>query len=173
MMSRMGEQRTPTAPTYADDFYAWTQHQAKLLRTLLRLDQSLPDDLDLEHVAEEIEDMGKAEVAQVKSLIRQILVHLIKAASEPTSQAAAHWGGEAMAFHADILDRYLPSMRQLIDMQPLWQRARIVAETALAARGVSPADLPKTCPFSVDEIVAPDFRFLQALGPIQPAAKQG
>jgi hypothetical protein len=168
MMSRMGEQRTPTAPTYADDFYAWTQHQAKLLRALLRLDQSLPDDLDLEHLAEEIEAMGRSEVAQVKGLIRQILVHLIKAASEPDSEAVGHWRAEAAVFHLDIFDHYAPSMRRVLDVQALWRGAMKVAAARLAEHGNSvDSRLPDQCPFTLAELLAEDFSFDEALARLQ------
>jgi hypothetical protein len=46
----------PGGPRYEDDFYAWTQHQAQVLRTMPVSDNRL----DREHVAEEIEDLGKS-----------------------------------------------------------------------------------------------------------------
>ena len=44
---------------YEADFYAWTRHQARELRRLKEL--RLNADLDLDHVAEEIEDLGSSE----------------------------------------------------------------------------------------------------------------
>ena len=85
----MGHHRSATVPSYDADFFAWTQHQAKLLRTLNRWRPDLPTGLDLNQVAEEIQELGSAELSSVKSLIRQMLVHLIKAASEPGSTAIA------------------------------------------------------------------------------------
>jgi hypothetical protein len=41
---------------YEEDFYAWTQQQAQALRRLRVGD----NDLDIEHIAEEIEDLGRA-----------------------------------------------------------------------------------------------------------------
>jgi uncharacterized protein DUF29 len=43
---------------YEEDIYAWSQHQARVLRGLAGSGLRLPNDLDLEHVAEEIEDVG-------------------------------------------------------------------------------------------------------------------
>ena len=43
---------------YEEDIYAWSQHQARVLRGLAGSGLRLPDDLDLEHVAEEIEEVG-------------------------------------------------------------------------------------------------------------------
>ena len=53
----------PDGPRYDDDFYAWTQHQAQVLRTLRTRDNRF----DREHLAEEIEDLGKSERDAVRS----------------------------------------------------------------------------------------------------------
>ena len=47
----------PDGPRYDDDYYAWTQYQAEVLRTMRRADNRL----ERERVAEEIEDLGKSE----------------------------------------------------------------------------------------------------------------
>ena len=47
----------PDGPRYEDDFYAWTRHQAEVLRTMPVSDNRF----DREHIAEEIEDLGKSE----------------------------------------------------------------------------------------------------------------
>ena len=156
----MNQHRTADAPDYEEDFYAWTQHQAKLLRVLGRIQVELPDGLDIAHVAEEIECLGSAELNAVRSLIRQILVHIIKAASAPNSRAMAHWRTEAGAFNADVIDRYAPSMRQSVDIQRLWTRALKNAELGLQEHGGSVAShIPAECPFAVSEIVDENFDF--------------
>jgi hypothetical protein len=160
----MGHSRSTAAPDYDADFFAWTQHQARLLRSFRKWAADLPPEIDFAQVAEEIEDLGKAELNAVKSFVRQILVHLIEAASDPRSQALAHWRSEATSFHADLLDRYEASMRQRIDIDALWQRARGVADAVLGEHGSTiAAGIPEECPFSVADIVAPHFRFDDAL----------
>ena len=158
------QQRPHIAPDYDEDFFAWTRHQAKLLRTLDRRRPDLPAGLDLKQVAEEIQDLGSAELNSVKSLIRQILVHLIKGASEPASTALGHWRTEATTFHFDMLDAYTPSMRRLIDMEKLWGRALKLADLGLSEHGSSgSAEVPAECPFSVEDLVAEEFSFDAAL----------
>ena len=44
------------AELYEDDFFAWTQLQAKKLRRFARTRPNLP--IDLAHLAEEIADLG-------------------------------------------------------------------------------------------------------------------
>jgi hypothetical protein len=160
----MNEHPPGTALGYEEDFYAWTQEQAKRLRSLERLGRDLPVDVDLAHVAEEIEALGKAELRGVTSLIRLIFVPLLEAASVPDSDAVAHWRAEVTAFHIDMLDYWTPSMRQRIDVRDLWGRAREITDARLREHGSSlAADLPAECPFALKDIIAKDFRFDDAL----------
>lgn len=160
----MQQHQPRISPHYDDDFFAWTQHQANLLRTITRLRVELPAELDLDHVAEEIESLGSAELNAVKSLIRQIMVHLIKAASDPRADALAHWRTEATTFHIDMLDHYLPSMRQLLDMDQLWKRARLIADLKLNEQGLEiGAAIPEDSPFSLEDMTAAEFKYDEAL----------
>jgi hypothetical protein len=163
----MNELRS-TSTGYDEDFYAWTQHQAQLLRSLERLGPELPADIDLSHVAEEIEDLGKAELRGAKSLIRNIFVHLIKAASDPQADAVGHWREETALFHDDLPEYFAPSMRQLIDIQQLWRRALNRAELALRRHGGTVSlEAPSDCPYTLQEILAEDFDFDRALAKLR------
>jgi hypothetical protein len=49
-------------------------------------------------------------------------------------------------------------MRRLIDLEDLWQSARRIAEAKLRGFGVDGfPDLPRKCPFTLDELLAHDF----------------
>lgn len=153
----MGHQTAPVA-AYDEDYYAWTQRQAKLLRALNGLPTDLPKELDINHLAEEIEDLGRSELRSVTSLIRQVLVHLMKATSETGARARAHWLAEAATFQADVPGYYTPSMRQLIDLDAIWKKARKLADVQLREHGSSlAAGVPESCVFSLDDMVADAF----------------
>src|ERR1700748_224095 len=77
----------PEGPRYEDDFYAWTRHQAEVLRTMPVSDNRF----DRERVAEEIEDLGKSERDAVRSQIRRIIEHFLKLAHSPAEQPRASW----------------------------------------------------------------------------------
>src|SRR2546421_1622423 len=98
---------------YDDDILLWSEQQAVVIRDLART-RRVPNELDIENVAEEIETVGRSELAAVKSYLRLIFLHLIKLSVEETSEAAPHWRGEIIAFHSEMMDRYTPSMRQRI-----------------------------------------------------------
>lgn len=146
------------SPSYDEDFYAWTQHQAKLLRALQNLRSDFPAEMDIPNIAEEIESLGSADLNSVRSYVRNILVHLIKAASDQKAPAVGHWRSEIATFHLEALDRYTASMRQLIDIQRLWRDAIKLANLRLLEHGHSVApSMPAQCPFSIDEIMAENF----------------
>jgi len=151
---------------YDEDILVWSEQQASALRSL-RSRRDLPNELDLEHVAEEIEDVGRSELNAVRSYIRQIFIHLIKAASIPDVEPARHWQSEAIGFHGSLLDRVTPSMIDRIDATKLWRRAMREAAAQLAAHGqVVAPQLPKACPLSVEEIVDEEFDFARAVGKV-------
>jgi hypothetical protein len=159
----MNKQRPVTA-AYDDDFYAWTQDQAKALRALQRHAERLPVQVDLSYVAEEIEDLGKAELNTVVGLIQQILIHLIKAASVPHARALSHWRAETVTFSVTLRGRYVASMRRKIDTQRIWQGAvKIAAATLQAHEGTLARNTPEACPFTLEEIISDEFSFDDAL----------
>ncbi len=55
------------AALYDEDIRAWSQHQAAVLRRMAANPAALPDDLDLEHVAEEIEEVGNVQCFAAES----------------------------------------------------------------------------------------------------------
>lgn len=57
---------------YDQDFFSWTQEQADALRT------GRFETLDLSHLADEIEDMGKSEQRALASRLAIIIAHLLK-----------------------------------------------------------------------------------------------
>src|SRR5882724_9421126 len=79
----------PDGPRYDDDFYAWTQYQAEVLRSMRTRDNRF----DREHVAEEIADLGKSERDAVLSQIERVLEHLLKLAHSPAEQPRYGWMG--------------------------------------------------------------------------------
>ena len=60
---------------YHRDALAWAEQQAALLRRVARGERV--NDIDWDHVVEEIEDVGLSELNAVRSYLRQILAHLL------------------------------------------------------------------------------------------------
>jgi len=141
-------------PRYDEDFYAWTQTQAQALRALAP--GLLGNRVDVAHVAEEIEDLGRRDVREIESLLRQIFAHLLKLRFAAASSARPHWIDEIENFQGQALETYKPSMRQAINLARAWKLGRRTALRALAEIGIA-AGPPETCPFELDALLGEDF----------------
>ena len=85
---------------YDEDFVMWTQRQAGALREAARHGSNLPVDFD--HLAEEIEDLGKRDRREVESWVGNILEHLIKLRFSPAAQPRAGWIDEVQVFRRGL-----------------------------------------------------------------------
>jgi hypothetical protein len=149
---------------YDDDILLWSEQQAAAIRELGKSGRNLPNELDIENVAEEIESVGRSELAAVESYLRLILLHLVKLAVESGSQTAPHWRGEIVGFHANMMGRYAPSMWQRLDLDRLWRSAR--QQLLVAYDGDQQhllAELSEQCPFSLDDLIAQQIDVLALL----------
>ena len=138
---------------YEKDIYAWSQHQARVIRGLAGTGLRLPNDLDLEHVAEEIEDVGNEQRFAAESNLLQAFVHLVKIVALPGDQAVRHWTKETRAFLYNAARRYRPSMRRDFDHEKLWSDAARLAAEDLRDDGHAVPPLPAECPFGLEELV--------------------
>ncbi len=141
----------PLSSLYEYDVLAWADRQAALLRCLAVGDR--PDEaIDWPNVIEEIQDLGRSELRACKSLLRQALVHLIKLHIRTDDVAAAHWRGEVFGFLTDARQACSPSMRQLIDLQVLYEDALERVNVDYVGEGLP--SCPKCCPFLLDELLS-------------------
>lgn len=150
---------------YDDDIYAWAEQQAAALRRVAATRTDLPNELDLDHIAEEIGDLGKSELHATTSFLFRALEHLAKLAGDPGSQASVHWSGEVGRFLRDAGKAYSPGMRRIIDLDEAWRDGVRLACADLRRYGLEfVPDYPKTCPFSLDELLNEDFDVEAAVG---------
>ncbi|HEX6144436.1 MAG TPA: DUF29 domain-containing protein [Geminicoccaceae bacterium] len=141
---------TKVSELYDEDFYAWTQQQAEVIRSL-RGDNRL----DVDHLAEEIEDLGKSDLHAVESLIEQVIAHLLKLDYSAQDRARHHWRYEVVAFRQNVRRKITPTIRRKVEaeLDVLYERAR---HTAAAATHVHEPDLvrrlPRGCPYDWNAI---------------------
>lgn len=115
---------------YETDILAWSEQQAAALRELAAR-RDLPNALDLEHVLEEIADVGLSELHSVRSFIQLILRHAVKCVIDADSITVRHWHVEINNWLGELERRIAPSMHRRIDMDFLWDRAIRQAELDL------------------------------------------
>ena len=153
---------------YERDILAWSVHQAALLRRITSGERV--NDVDWAHVVEEIEDVGLSELNAVRSYLRQILVHLLKLHGWRDLSACRHWRSQIVAFQADMQQRFAPSMRQRIDLQAVYERARMQIEPLrYGAPAAAPA--PVACPVTLDALLTKPCDALE--GPFRAAHPDG
>jgi hypothetical protein len=139
------------AENYEHDFLAWTQEQAALLRTG---DWARAD---VEHIAQEIESMGKAEKRELISRLSVLLLHLLKWRFQPALRGTA-WRLTIEEQRLKIVDHLddNPSLRDLRDEAAAiaYRYARVAAEreTKLARE-----TFPVSCPWKFDEMIDDNF----------------
>ena len=138
---------------YEDDIVLWSEQQADLIRRLAAWRRDLPNQLDIENVAEEIESVGRSETASVESFVRLLLLHLIKISYAPNSPAVPHWREEVRNYSAEALTRFAPSMGQRIRIDRPWCLACEQALAALVEHGDPSPSVPGLCPFSIEELI--------------------
>jgi hypothetical protein len=140
------------AELYEDDFYAWTQLQAKELSRFARTRPNLP--LDLPHISEEIADLGKTLRASLRSWARHIIQHLLLLEYSPAQEPRRGWTAEIVDLRSEIEDRLTPMLRRDLGrrLPLLYDRARRdpYGEAHIADR------FPERCPYTLDQVLG-DF----------------
>lgn len=139
---------------YDTDFLSWTQEQSRLLRA------GQWAQIDQEHIAEELEDMGKEQKLALQSLLRQILVHLLKLDFSPAQAPKGKWAEEIIEFRDQAQARIdaTPSLKHHAPelFGKAWQQARRAAEKTFALHHKA-VTLPDQCPYSLEQVLDSDF----------------
>jgi hypothetical protein len=140
-----------TTPDYDTDFYAWAAQQAAALRAK---DWAA---LDLEHLAEEVEDLRKTERRGVQSQLRLMFSHLLKWAFEPARRSES-WRA-TIANGRVLVQEALEDLPSLARELPALATAAYPRARRDAAKdtGLPLATFPETCPWPVEQVLDADF----------------
>ncbi len=138
---------------YEADILLWSEHQAELIRRLAA-GERVNDQVDWENLIEEVKSVGNEQLHAVNSLLRQALLHMLKAEAWPLSSEVPHWQAEARGFRADAADRYAPSMRQRINLARIYRLARRGLPETIDDQ--APLPMPEICPVTLDELLSDD-----------------
>ncbi|MBU0501144.1 MAG: DUF29 domain-containing protein [Gammaproteobacteria bacterium] len=136
---------------YNADIVAWSSEQARLIRA------GRFDLLDLEHIAEEIEDVGKSEQRELANRMANLLAHLLKWQYQPDRQGSS-WLRTIKEQRNGIKRRIrkTPSLQASLNEPEWWADAWADAVTqAIAETGID--DFPETCPWAVDEVLGENW----------------
>jgi Domain of unknown function DUF29 len=141
---------TRASDLYERDIYAWSKAQADLLRA------GRFADLDLEHLIEEVADLGESLKRSVRNRVRTIIEHLLKLEYSPAQDTQAGGRATVRRQRVRLRDALTPALQPEVenDLARLYEDARGLAEGALRDHGEHAAAeaLPETCPYSFDQI---------------------
>ena len=137
---------------YDTDIVAWADQQAALLRA------GEFSQLDIEHIADEVEDAGKSEQRAIASRMVVLLGHLLKRQVQPERRGKS-WQGtireqrKAIALHLEDVPSLKTKLRDQRWLAVIWADAK-----AAAYQETSLEDFPDDCPWTIQAIL--DGRFL-------------
>src|ERR687897_3018732 len=142
-------ERPDTAGLYDEDFCAWAERKARLLQER-RFDQ-----LDLDHLIEEVADLPKAERTAVLSRARWIMADFLKLEYSPAPWPRRGWKETVRTQRADFEEILSPTLRRelLAELAAVYGRARRNAARDLVEDKVPEKELPTACPYALDQIL--------------------
>jgi hypothetical protein len=136
---------------YAEDFYAWTQSQAELLR------HQAWSELDLPNLIEEIEALGKQQRQELRNRLSVLIGHLLKWHYQPQNRSRS-WLATLRIQRLDTVD--------LLDENPSLKPYLLTALDQVYQRGLQLASgetnlptgtFPTQGPYSLAEILDAQF----------------
>ena len=135
---------------YETDVVAWANEQAGFVRSG-RFDQ-----LDLEHIAEEIEDVGKSEQRELASRMAVLLAHLLKWENQPARRSKS-WQYTLTTQRKEVayVISEAPSLRTKFSderwLDIVWSKAKSQAESET---GLDIDTFPEVCPWPISDVLS-------------------
>jgi hypothetical protein len=138
---------------YQEDYALWIE------KTVQQLRHKEVENLDWEHLVEEIEDLGRELKHKVDSYLKQLLIHLLlyQYWTQEKERCGVGWRGEINNFRDEL--EWLFESKTLYNyflgrIEVVYGKAR--KQTILKTQLPS-ALFPEQCPFSVEQILDSEF----------------
>lgn len=141
----------PLGTRYETDVVAWANEQAALLRAG-KLSQ-----IDIENIAEEIEDVGKSETRELESRMAVLMAHLLKWQFQPARRGSS-WRKTILVQRKSVRSRVAktPSLKNCLTnrqwLDDSWNDAVL---TALQETGLD--CFPENCIWTAEMILSDSF----------------
>ena len=133
---------------YEIDDYLWLQETLKLLKN------NDFNSLDLENLIEELEDLGKNSFNKVRSLLRQIIIHLLLLEhwQEEYDLNHRYWMGEIIAFRDDLNNNLTTTLNNKLN-QELESIYNVSRRVVIQKTGLHQKLFPAHCPYSLEQLL--------------------
>lgn len=152
---------TATKILYDTDFVEWADHTAELLR------HGKFDEIDLEHLIEEVEGLAGNDRRAIRSQLLRLLMHLVKERIQP-ERSGSSWRGSIINARQEIrgLLEDSPSLqRHLEERLPKIYRTALkdaLEETQLTAKAKE-FGLHESCPYTISSLLEDDLDALRGM----------
>jgi hypothetical protein len=140
------------AVAYDQDLYSWSLEQARLLR------ERKFDQIDLEHIIEEIEDMSKSEKRALESFLETLLMHLLKWQYQPFYIGRRSWELTIIEQRKRLKKhmRENPGLKSKLE-EAILDTYDLAKSGAEKETGIPSSSFPETCPWEYEQFINPDF----------------
>ncbi len=151
--SAIEAERPNEGASYEQDVVAWANEQARLLRA------GCFDLLDIEHIADEIEDVGKSEQRELANRMAVLLAHLLKWRFQEARRSRS-WT-VTIKDQRKVIERRLkrmPSLKASLRDPEWWEDAWSDAVTlADKETGLGREHFPNVCPWEAADILSQEW----------------
>ncbi|WP_414543375.1 DUF29 domain-containing protein [Nostoc sp. CCY0012] len=130
------------------DDYLWLEETIKLLKT-----KDL-ENLDIDNLIEELESLGRNDLNKVRSLLKQIIIHLLLLEywQEEYERNYRHWQGEIIAFRDDLNNSLTTTLKNKL-VQGLESIYNVAVKIVSTKTGLSQNLFPTCCPYSLEQLL--------------------
>jgi hypothetical protein len=144
----MPSKTSSPAELYTTDFYRWAMETAAALR------QNRLGEVDLEHIAEELESLGRTEQRELRNRLKQLLLHILKWKYQPAKRSVS-WQASINLQRSEIgrLLQDNPSLKPQLHELACQAYADAV-HLAVRQTGLAYERFPAQCPVTADEALS-------------------
>ncbi|SDX81507.1 protein of unknown function DUF29 [Allochromatium warmingii] len=146
---------TNLATLYDTDYSTWAQRNAELLRARRF------EELDIEHLLEELSDMGKSDRRELESRLLILLAHLLKWEYHYHNLAERWREFEGRSWRSTIMEqrqrlaillRKSPGLKSILN-EAVAQAYSDALELASDETGLPRSTFPPDCPYSIEHLL--------------------
>jgi hypothetical protein len=112
------------------------------------------NEIDLEHIAEEIEDLGRSDLRAAQSLCEHIIEHFLKLEYSGLEQPADHWRDEIVEWRLQLEKILTQSIEAKLDLADRYRVApKLVRRLERDVPGLT-SRVPRECRYALEQIVS-------------------
>lgn len=137
---------------YVIDDHLWLEQTINLL-----IDHQW-EVLDVENLIEALRDLGRSQFNQVRSLLKQIMIHLLLLDywQREYDYNHRHWQAEILNFRDDLKQNLTPSLKNKLSPE-IDEIYKLSVRFVIRKTGMSARTFPQSCPYFWQQLLDEDW----------------